>query len=99
MSSFLNPMFDRAEVRFFGRVQGVYFRDFTSRHAVPLEITGWVMNLPDGSVEAVFEGKRNAIEELIRRLCYEHPHARVNDVSISWSKGDREHSDFQIRHG
>lgn len=46
----------RAHVRVFGRVQGVYFRESTRREAARLGLSGWVRNLPDGSVEAVFEG-------------------------------------------
>jgi len=87
-----------AEVSFFGRVQGVFFRDYTRRFALPLGITGWVMNMPDGSVRAVFEGERRDIEELIRKLRHEHPAAQVDDVSISWSEGDRRHDDFRVRH-
>ncbi len=88
----------RAEVCFYGRVQGVYFRDYTRRFAVPLGITGWVMNLPDGSVKAIFEGEKENIQELIRKLRFEHPSAHVDGMSISWSEGKRLYADFQIRH-
>ena len=49
-----------------GRVQGVFFRDTTRNRALELELTGWVRNLQDGRVEAVFQGEREACEEALR---------------------------------
>ena len=88
----------RAEVRFTGRVQGVFFRDFTQRSAWALGVTGWVMNMPDGSVKAVFEGKKERIEELVHRLRTQHPSARVDKVEINWADGSNEFEEFEIRH-
>ncbi|MCD6383946.1 MAG: acylphosphatase, partial [Thermoplasmata archaeon] len=45
----------RAHVFFYGRVQGVFFRANCQRKAMELGVSGWVRNLPDGSVEAVME--------------------------------------------
>jgi acylphosphatase len=44
-----------------GRVQGVWFRESTRQRASELGLSGWVRNLPDGRVEALFEGKRDAV--------------------------------------
>ncbi len=49
-----------------GRVQGVFFRDSTRRHATSRGVSGWVANRPDGAVEAVFEGESEAVESLVR---------------------------------
>jgi acylphosphatase len=49
-----------------GHVQGVFFRDTTSRRAGSLGVAGWVRNRPDGTVEAVFEGTASAVEEMVR---------------------------------
>jgi acylphosphatase len=48
-----------------GRVQGVFFRDSTRRLAQQHGVAGWVANLPDGTVEAVFEGEADAVERLV----------------------------------
>lgn len=48
-----------------GRVQGVFFRDTTRRHADSRGVSGWVSNRPDGAVEAVLEGEPDAVEALI----------------------------------
>ncbi len=48
-----------------GRVQGVWFRESTRREAERLGVSGWIRNLPDGRVEAVFEGTPAAVESLV----------------------------------
>lgn len=48
-----------------GRVQGVFFRDSTREEARRAGVTGWVRNRPDGTVEAAFEGQRDAVERLV----------------------------------
>ena len=48
-----------------GRVQGVFFRKFTHLKALELNIRGWVRNLPDGRVEAVFEGNSDDVDRLV----------------------------------
>jgi acylphosphatase len=48
-----------------GRVQGVYFRDTCRRLALRYGLSGWVRNLPDGRVEAVFEGSADAVHRLV----------------------------------
>jgi acylphosphatase len=45
-----------------GTVQGVWFRESCRRYASRLALAGWVKNLADGTVEAVFEGRRDAVE-------------------------------------
>nr|WP_179419600.1 acylphosphatase [Streptomyces sp. TLI_235] len=48
-----------------GVVQGVFFRDTCRREAAAAGVAGWVRNLPDGRVEAVFEGEPAAVERLV----------------------------------
>ncbi len=56
---------ERRRVVVHGRVQGVFFRDSTRRHAQSRGVAGWVRNRADGAVEAVFEGAPDAVEALI----------------------------------
>ena len=56
----------RKRVVVHGRVQGVFFRDSTRQRAEAAGVAGWVANLPDGTVEAVFEGDDDAVETLVR---------------------------------
>lgn len=72
----------RVSATFKGKVQGVYFRQYTRRWAEMLSLSGYVRNMPDGTVLAVFEGQRQAIQEMIRRLKDEHPNAKVTSVDI-----------------
>lgn len=66
-----------------GTVQGVFFRDSTRREALRLGVTGWVRNCADGTVEAHFEGRPDAVDALVQ-WCREGPrHAEVRDVRVS----------------
>jgi acylphosphatase len=56
----------RRRVVVHGRVQGVFFRDTTRRHAAQRGVAGWVRNRHDGAVEAVFEGEPDAVESMVR---------------------------------
>ena len=65
-----------------GHVQGVFFRETTRRRAQTAGVSGWARNLPDGSVEAVFEGERDAVERLVE-FAREGPRgARVDWVDV-----------------
>ncbi len=88
----------RAHLFISGRVQGVYYRGFTAETAESLGLTGWVRNLPDRRVEAVFEGEREAIETAIRK-CYEGPPAsRVTDINVTWEEKAEDFPDFSVRY-
>lgn len=69
-------------VRVRGRVQGVFFRAWTSHQARTLQLTGWVRNRVDGSVEAVFAGVPAAVEEMLRRCHEGPPAASVESVEV-----------------
>ncbi|HIE13136.1 MAG TPA: acylphosphatase [Desulfotomaculum sp.] len=87
----------RAHVIVKGRVQGVYFRDSTREEAFAAGVNGWVRNLPDGSVEAVFEGKREAVERLISWCKKGPPAARVTEVTVNWEDRWENLGGFSIR--
>jgi acylphosphatase len=74
----------RAHVLVTGRVLGVFFRQETVQRARSRRVHGWVRNRPDGRVEAVFEGPREAVESMLR-FCGEGPRAAsVSDVEVRW---------------
>jgi len=60
----------RAHVYVSGRVQGVFFRATTRDNAQEKGVDGWVKNLDDGRVEAVFEGDPDAVDAMVD-FCYE----------------------------
>ncbi len=81
-----SPLHEQISAHVFisGRVQGVGYRFSTVEQANQLGLSGWVRNLPDRRVEAVFEGSKADVEEMIR-WCYQGPRgAVVNDVSIDY---------------
>ena len=88
----------RAHVIFAGRVQGVWFRANTHGKASELGITGLVRNLPNGSVEAVFEGPEELVKETIEWCKTSQPHARVDNVNVAWKKYTGEFEGFEIKY-
>ena len=80
-----------------GRVQGVFFRAWTSDQANELGVTGWVRNCPDGRVDMHIEGEETAVEQLIQRLHRGPPSARVDDVHV-WNVELCDFEDFEVRH-
>ena len=73
----------RLEVRVGGRVQGVWFRASTRDEARRRGVDGWVRNLPDGRVEAVFEGEETALERMLAWCRVGPPGALVETVEES----------------
>ena len=79
-----------------GNVQGVFYRASTLEQAQQLNLTGWVKNLADGSVEVVAEGSRYALEGLVEWCKRGPPTAEVEHVSVRWSKHRNEFKTFLI---
>jgi len=82
----------------YGYVQGVFFRAFVSMRARELGLTGFVRNLPEGTVEVNAEGERNKLEKLISHLKVGPPGARVEKVVTNWSIHTGSYFDFNIRY-
>lgn len=74
----------RAHVFVSGRVQGVNFRAATSEQARAAGVAGWVRNLPDGRVEAVFEGTRAAVLRMLEWCRHGPRWAQIDNVEVSW---------------
>lgn len=78
----------RAHVWISGLVQGVNFRWYTIDRARQRGLAGWVRNLPDGRVEAVFEGDADAVRSMVD-WCGRGPrHADVTGVEVDWEDAE-----------
>lgn len=80
-----------------GYVQGIGFRQFIKYKAKNLNVKGWIKNLPDGRVEAVFAGNRLDVEKMVE-LCRKGPFlAEVKKVGVNWNhKNDADIIGFEI---
>jgi len=86
----------RAHVYVSGTVQGVYFRATTRDTARDHGVDGWVQNLPDGRVEAAFEGPREAVEVMVEFCHGGSPAASVEAVDVEYDDPEG-HEGFEIR--
>jgi acylphosphatase len=78
-------------------VQGVFFRDSTRQKAEELGLAGWVRNVPDGQVEALFEGPSAKIREMVH-WCGEGPQrASVENVDTDFESADGDLEGFEVR--
>lgn len=81
-----------------GRVQGVWFRDYTCRQALSYNLTGWVRNLPDGNVETLLCGAGEKIKVMIEWLHTGSPMSRVDGLVVREIEMDEEYSTFEVRY-
>lgn len=79
-----------------GKVQGVYFRKYTTETAIQNNVVGWVKNLSDGRVECIAEGKSFQINNLINWCRIGPPNAAVDSVDINYEPYVGEFSNFSI---
>ena len=86
----------RASLRIRGVVQGVNFRYFTRRTAVEYGVSGWVRNLPNGDVEAVFEGRESDVRKIIDWCRVGPSAARVEELLIDWEDYRGEFEGFRV---
>ena len=81
-----------------GQVQGIGFRYFVKANAKRLKIACWVRNLPDGRVEALAQGEKEAIEKLVK-FCEKGPFlSDVKSISVEWGKEEEKFIDFKTTH-
>jgi acylphosphatase len=86
----------RAHVFVSGRVQGVFFRSETAYEARRHNVNGWARNLPDGRVEAVFEGESEGVEKLVEFCKRGPPGAKVTAVNVTMEPFSGEFREFEI---
>lgn len=88
-----------AKINIRGVVQGVGFRFWTLRKAQDYGLSGYVANLPDGSVEVKAEGERGLIESFLADLKVGPSYSHVSDLNLEWYEPPRGFENFSIRHG
>ena len=87
----------RAKVLIKGVVQGVNFRYYTRREAIRHNVAGWVSNLPDGSVAAIFEGEEEEVEAMVQWCRQGSPSAQVAELIVQPEDYRAEFQSFSIR--
>jgi len=80
-----------------GKVQGVWFRDFTRKEATKLNVVGWVKNMPDGTVYLEAEGEEEQLKQLEKWLHVGSPMSRVNRIEVEWIEPTDEYSTFEMK--
>lgn len=88
----------RVHVLIEGRVQGVFFRASTRDEARARGLSGWVRNLADGRVEAVFEGDKAVVENMLAWCRKGPPYAYVDQIDIDWQPYQGDLVDFRVVH-
>jgi acylphosphatase len=88
----------RFHVYISGRVQGVFFRAATQRTAIDLNLTGWVRNITDGRLEAVFEGGDAKVDKMLAWCHIGPPAARVEEVTVNEEPCTDIFQDFSIKY-
>ena len=81
-----------------GRVQGVWFRASTKQKAEQLGLTGWVRNISDGCVEAVFEGEEQLVNQMIEWCHSGPPLSKVKNVDAKNQNPTNGFDGFSIRY-
>ena len=87
----------RAHIFVSGMVQGVFFRMETRGKALKRSVAGWVRNTSDGRVEAIFEGKKGDVEQLIDFCGLGPSGARVEKIDMHWEEYTGVFDGFKIR--
>jgi acylphosphatase len=88
---------EQAHLLISGIVQGVGYRWSCSREAASRHLRGWVRNLPDGRVEAVFQGPKEELEAMVK-WCYRGPsEARVSGIEVRFEAAEEGLGNFGIR--
>ena len=81
-----------------GRVQGVFFRAYTSDEAKKLGLAGWVRNRPEGTVEAVVEGNAGSVDTILRWFYQGSPGSKVTDVKVQEESPIGDMNSFEIHY-
>ena len=88
----------QAHVLISGRVQGVWFRASTKQKAEQLGVKGWVRNTSDGCVEAVFEGQKELVREIVEWCYHGPPMAKVSNVEVKTQESRDSFDRFSVKY-
>jgi acylphosphatase len=86
----------RARAFYSGRVQGVGFRHTAEQNALAAALTGWVKNLPDGRVELVCEGSKDAIDGFLAEIKTGQLGPYIKKTDVRWEPPTCEFTDFTV---
>jgi acylphosphatase len=88
----------RAHLFVSGNVQGVFFRSEIKHEADKHHVKGWVRNLLDERVEAIFEGDKSDVKKLVEFCRTGPPAAKITTVNVTWQPFSGEYDSFEIHH-
>lgn len=88
----------RVHLRIHGSVQGVFFRAQAQRRALELELSGWIRNNSDGSVEVIAEGSEDRLKDMVEWCSVGPPEAVVKQVIKDWENATGEFKEFRIEY-
>lgn len=88
---------ERAHIYVIGRVQGVFFRGTVQEEAEQLGLSGWVRNLHDGRVEALFEGPSKDVRRMVEWCGEGPPHSDVKNVETHFEEARGDLRGFEVR--
>lgn len=86
----------RVTLKISGKVQGVFFRDSSRAKGQEFNLSGWVKNEPDGTVQITAEGEDQDLNRMIEWCKYGPDHAMVEKVDVKWDKATDEAKDFKV---
>lgn len=90
-----DPHIESLLVTIHGKVQGVGYRHATVRRAHMLGVTGWVQNLPDGTVEALVQGTPDQVDQMLEWMHRGPPAAVVNELDTERRYLDKRYGRFE----
>ena len=88
----------RVHLRIHGSVQGVFFRATAQQKALELELSGWIRNNSDGSVEVIAEGLEEQLSSMVDWCRVGPPDAIVKQVIEDWEAATGEFKEFRIEY-
>ena len=89
-------MIARVHIFIKGKVEGVFYRSWTKSTAETLKLNGWVKNLEDGRVEAMFEGEKENVDEMVQKCKDGSRASEVTHMDIIWEEAKGDFTGFNI---